>query len=52
MIPIVEERVGDLQQLCIRYRVLRLDLFGSAATSNYHEPEGTSGSSHSPRRFY
>ena len=36
MISIVEERVGELQQLCIRYRVLRLDLFGSAATSNYH----------------
>ena len=36
MIPIVEKRVGELQQLCIRYRVLRLDLFGSAATNNYH----------------
>ena len=39
MIPIIEERVGELQQLCIRYRVLRLDLFGSAATGNYHGRE-------------
>ena len=39
MIPIVEERVGELQQLCIRYRVLRLDLFGSAAAGNYHGRE-------------
>ena len=39
MIPIVEERVGELQQLCIRYRVLRLDLFGSAATGNYYGRE-------------
>lgn len=29
MIPIVEERVGELEQLCVRYRVLRLDLFGA-----------------------
>ncbi len=36
MISIVEERVDELQQLCIRYRVLRLDLFGSAATGNHH----------------
>ena len=36
MIPIVEERVGELEQLCVRYRVLRLDLFGSAITGNYH----------------
>ena len=39
MIPIVEERVGELQQLCIRHRVLRLDLFGSAATGNYQGRE-------------
>ena len=39
MIPIVEERVGELQQFCIRYRVLRLDLFGSATTGNYHGSE-------------
>ena len=37
MIPIInEERVGELQQLCIRYRVLQLDLFGSAATGKNH----------------
>ena len=39
MIPIVEEQVGELQQLYIRYRVLRLDLFGSAATGNHHGGE-------------
>ena len=39
MIPIVEKRVGELQQLCIRYRILRLDLFGSAATGNHHRGE-------------
>ncbi len=39
MIPIVEERFGELQQLCIRCRVLRLDLFGSAAAGNYHGRE-------------
>ena len=34
MIPIVKERVVELQRLCVRYRVLRLDLFGSAATDD------------------
>ena len=36
MIPNVEERVGELEQLCLRYHVLRLDLFGSANSGNYH----------------
>lgn len=35
MKPIVEEQVGELGQLCLHYRVLRLDLFGSAITCNY-----------------
>lgn len=34
MIPNVKERVVELQRLCVRYRVLRLDLFGSAATDD------------------
>ncbi len=38
MIPIVEKRVGELEQLCVRYNASRLDLFGSAATSE-HRPE-------------
>ncbi|MCE2439252.1 MAG: nucleotidyltransferase domain-containing protein [Candidatus Latescibacteria bacterium] len=35
MISIVEERVDELQRLCVRYRVRRLDLFGSAARDKY-----------------
>ena len=38
MIPIVEKRVGELEQLCVRYNVSRLDLFGSAVTG-LHRPE-------------
>jgi predicted nucleotidyltransferase len=38
MIPIVEKRVGELEQLCVRYNVSRLDLFGSAVTGE-HRPE-------------
>ena len=34
VIPNVKERVVELQRLCVRYRVLRLDLFGSAATDD------------------
>ena len=34
MIPNVKERVVELQRLCVCYRVLRLDLFGSAATDD------------------
>ena len=30
--PVISERTADLVQLCRRYRVRRLDLFGSAAT--------------------
>lgn len=37
MINIVEERAGELAELCRRHRVHRLDLFGSAATSRFDE---------------
>ncbi len=33
MIPAVAKHAEDLQRLCVRYHVLRLGLFGSAATS-------------------
>lgn len=33
MIAAVAERAGELEQLCLRYSVQRLDLFGSALTS-------------------
>ena len=36
MIPAIEERVDELKRVCMQYRVLRLDLFGSAITGNYH----------------
>lgn len=34
MIPAVADRSEELHQLCVRYRVLRLGLFGSAASAN------------------
>ena len=37
MVPIVENRVAELEQLCVRYNVSRLDLFGSAVTGE-HRP--------------
>ena len=33
MIPAVADRADELQRLCVRYRVLRLGLFGSATTA-------------------
>ena len=39
MIPTVVERAVELDQLCRRYGVLRLDLFGSAATGRYRPEE-------------
>ena len=36
MIPIVAEHGAELESLCRRYNVLRLELFGSAATGEYH----------------
>ena len=35
----VAERAVELEQLCRRYGVLRLDLFGSAATGRYRPDE-------------
>jgi predicted nucleotidyltransferase len=39
MIPAIEERAAELEELCRRYRVRRLDLFGSAATGRYKPEE-------------
>ena len=39
MVPIVENRVGELEQLCVRYNVSRLDLFGSAVTGEHRPAE-------------
>ena len=36
MVPIVAEHSAELESLCQRYSVLRLELFGSAATGEYH----------------
>ena len=38
MIPDVAERTDELHRLCVRYRVLRLGLFGSAAAVNVADP--------------
>ena len=37
MIELVTERASELAELCRRHRVQRLDLFGSAATSQFDE---------------
>lgn len=37
MIPTVADRTDELKSLCHRHGVLRLDLFGSAATGRHHE---------------
>ena len=39
MIPDVAKRADKLKGLCLRYRVSRLELFGSAATGQYHPAE-------------
>ena len=39
MIPVVAEHANELETLCRRYSVLRLDLFGSAATGAYRRGE-------------
>ena len=39
MIPAVAARTDDLQRICLRYHVLRLDLFGSAATSEHRSKD-------------
>jgi len=37
MIPLIEHAKDDIAALCRRYRVVRLDLFGSAATGAFRE---------------
>ena len=39
MIPIVAERSAELESLCQRYSVSRLELFGSAATGKYRSAD-------------
>ncbi len=39
MIPAIAERAGELERLCRRHRVQRLDLFGSAATGAFRPDE-------------
>ena len=36
MISAVADRTDELKHLCLRYNVMRLDLFGSAATGEHH----------------
>jgi predicted nucleotidyltransferase len=38
VIALIEEHRGALRQLCQRYRVQRLEVFGSAATENAFDP--------------
>jgi predicted nucleotidyltransferase len=33
--PLVQERLGQLRELCARHRVRRLELFGSATSSRF-----------------
>ncbi len=35
MIPEIEQRQAEMEALCRRYRVLRLELFGSAAAGGF-----------------
>ena len=37
---VIEKHATELKQLCLRYRVRRLDVFGSAATYRFH-PENS-----------
>ena len=39
VIPAVAERTDELKRICLRYGVLRLDIFGSAAVGEYHPEE-------------
>ena len=39
MIPTVEEHANELKELCRRYGVGRLELFGSATTGKFREGE-------------
>ncbi len=35
MHPLIQEKLGALEELCLRYRVARLDLFGSALRDDF-----------------
>lgn len=35
MHPLVKQKLADVSQLCQRYQVVRLELFGSAARGNF-----------------
>lgn len=37
MIPLVEQNLGAIAELCRRFGVRKLDLFGSAATGEFNE---------------
>ena len=37
MLPTVEEHADELKELCLRYGVDRLELFGSAATGQFRD---------------
>ncbi len=39
MIPVIAQRSAELEDLCLSYRVQRLDLFGSATTGLYRPNE-------------
>jgi len=39
MIPLIEEKRKTIEQLCSQYRVLRLELFGSALTDDNFNPD-------------
>jgi len=39
MVGLIEKNYEALKSLCVRYRVRRLELFGSALTGNNFDPE-------------
>jgi len=36
MTPLIEQHRGEIEALCRKYRVKRLELFGSAAAGSFH----------------
>lgn len=39
MIAIVENRIAEIRKICAKYDVLRLEVFGSAATGEDFDPD-------------
>ena len=39
MNSLVEHKINELNKLCVKYRVRRLELFGSAATEEQFDPQ-------------